>query len=64
MYLHDYCALHAKIHGFKAAPDLELSANLGKKNIFTGGSLECNIEAEEHLYDESWYVVKLCPCHV
>ena len=44
-YLHDYAALHAKIHGFKAAPDLELSANLGNKRIFTGGSLMYNTES-------------------
>lgn len=44
-YHHDYAALHAKIHGFKAAPDLELSANLGNKKIFTGGSLLYNTES-------------------
>ncbi|KAG0631332.1 hypothetical protein M758_1G244900 [Ceratodon purpureus] len=43
-YQHDFAALHAKIHGFKAAPDLELSANLGNKRIFTGGSLLYNTE--------------------
>lgn len=44
-YHHDYAALHAKIHGFKAAPDLELSANFGNKRVFTGGSLMYNTES-------------------
>lgn len=43
-YRHDYAALHAKIHGFKAAPDLELSANIGHQRIFMGGSLLYNTE--------------------
>jgi hypothetical protein len=43
-YQHDFAALHAKIHGFKAAPDLELSANLGSKRMFAGGSLLYNTE--------------------
>jgi len=48
-YHHDYAALHAKIHGFKAAPDLELSANFGNKRIFTGGSLVYNTESRNIL---------------
>ena len=43
-YLHDYAALHAKIHGFKASPDLELSANFGNKRLFAGGSFMFNTE--------------------
>ncbi|XP_024387259.1 mitochondrial outer membrane protein porin 3 [Physcomitrium patens] len=44
-YSHDFAALHAKIHGFKAAPDLELSANLGNKKLFAGGSLLYNTDS-------------------
>lgn len=44
-YHHDYAALHAKIHGFKAAPELELSANFGNKRVFAGGSLLYNSES-------------------
>lgn len=44
-YHHDYAALHAKIHGFKAAPELELSANFGNRRVFAGGSLLYNSES-------------------